>query len=199
MKYYEDFLKNYLDIDLLTELKTIKDWKHFNRNTSRMKEYYGEGQWINKTREYLHSRKCIEWVEQESGIEGLIVDSFGTGEGISLMEKIDRLDPHIDFNWNNRIKMHRAVNLLIYLGDCQGGEFTVWDEDMKMVTFSKSPIHNSAMMFTHSETHAHGVKPVTSGRRYSVRQFYYKSEAICIDPHQSLYWFNPKTQMPTNT
>ena len=40
MKYYENFLKDYLDVDLLSELRTIKEWKDFNRNDSHMKEYY---------------------------------------------------------------------------------------------------------------------------------------------------------------
>ena len=199
MKYYENFLKDYLDVDLLSELRTIKEWKDFNRNDSHMREYYGEGQFINKTREILHSKKTIEWVEKESGIDGLVVDSFGTGEGISLMVPPDKLNAHIDFNWNNRIKMHRAVNLLIYLGDCKGGNFTVWDEEMKMVSFSREPIHNSAIMFNHTETNAHSVTPLTYGKRYSIRQFYYKSEATCENPHQSLYWYNPETKMPTNS
>ena len=199
MKYYEKFLKDNFDLLLLSELKTIKEWKDFNRNESHMKEYYGEGKHINKLRQYLHSKKCIKWTEKESGIEGLVVDTLGTGEGVSLMEPEDKLDPHIDFNWNNRIKMNRAVNLTIYLGSVTGGEFTVWDEDMKMVTFSKSPKHNSAILFSHSETKAHGVKPVTSGQRYTIRQFYYKSEVTCDNPHQSLYWYNPDKKMATNT
>ena len=40
---------------------------------------------------------------------------------LSLMESQDQLDPHIDFNWNDRIKMHRAVNLCVYLGDYRPG------------------------------------------------------------------------------
>ena len=44
MKYYEDFLKDYLDVDVLKELKIVKDWKIFERNESIMKEYYEEGQ-----------------------------------------------------------------------------------------------------------------------------------------------------------
>ncbi len=95
--------------------------------------------------------------------------------------------------------MHRAVNLLIYLGDCKGGNFTVWDEEMKMISFSKEPVHNSAIMFNHTETNAHSVTPLTYGKRYSIRQFYYKSEATCENPHQSLYWYNPETKMPTNS
>ena len=198
MKYYEDFLKDYLDVDVLKELKTVKDWKIFERNESIMKEYYEEGQFLTKLRVYLHSKKFIQWVEKESGIEGLVVDSYGIGEGVSLMEKEHKLNPHIDFNWNDRIKMHRAVNLMIYLGSASGGHFTMYDEDMNK-SGSYEPIHNSAILFNHSETKAHGVNTVTSGQRYSIRQFYYKSEATCENPHQSLYWYNPNKEMPTNS
>ena len=199
IKYYENFLKENLDILLQSELRSVKDWKSFDRNDSHMKEYYGDGKFINRLRQYLHSKACIEWIEKEFDIEGLVVDVYGTGEGVSLMESEDHLDPHIDFNWNERIKLYRAVNLTIYIGDVVGGEFTVWDEDMKIITFSQSPKHNSAILFQHSESNAHGVKPITEGERYAVRQFYYKREAVCENAHQSLYWYNPQKQMPTNT
>ena len=95
--------------------------------------------------------------------------------------------------------MNRAVNLCLYIGDCKGGEFHVWDEKRENILFEKEPIHNSAVLFKHSETLSHGVKPVTFGKRYTIRQFYYKSESICENPHQSLYWFNPEINMPTNS
>ena len=198
MKYYENILSDNFDIDLLDEFHTIQEWSDFNRNNSHMLEFYGDKQYIKKIREYLYSKTFISWVEQEMNIEGLVVDSQGIGEGVSLMKKGDLIDPHIDFNWNNRIKMHRAVNLCIYFGDCKGGEFHVWDDKKENIIFEKSPAHNSAVLFKHSETLSHGVKFVTLGRRYTIRQFYYKSEAVEVSPHQSLYWFNP-TKMPTNT
>ena len=157
MRYYENILSNYLDIDLLDELHTIRDWSDFNRNNSHMLEFYGDRQIIKKTREYLHSKEFISWVENEMGIDGLVVDSQGKGEGVSLMKKGDSIDPHIDFNWNNRIKMHRAVNHCIYIGDCKGGEFHVWDEKKQNIIFEKPPKHNSAVLFKHSETLSHGV------------------------------------------
>ena len=199
MKYYENFLKDYLDVDLLSELRSVKEWKDFNRNKSHMKEYYSNGQFLTKLRSQLHSKTFIEWVEKQSGVKGLVVDSFGTGEGVSLMQSGDMLNSHIDFNWNSRINMHRAVNLLIYLGDCEGGKFEVWNDEKSKIIFEAKPIHNSAVLFNHSETKSHGVDKVNSGKRYSIRQFYYKSEATCNNPHQSLYWFNPQNKMPTNS
>jgi len=199
MKYYEDILSDYLDIDLLHELRSVKDWKDFKRNNSHMKEYYEDSQWMVKTREKLHSKKFIKWIEEEMDVDGLLVDPYGIGEGVSLMQSGDMLDPHIDFNWNDRIKLHRAVNLCIYLGDCEGGEFHVWDEEKENIIFEQKPKHNSAVLFKHSETSSHGVKPVKTGKRFTIRQFYYKSEEVCENPHQSLYWFNPETKMPTNS
>jgi len=199
MKYYKKILKDSLDMLLQSELHNVTDWKNFNRNNSHMKEYYGEGKFINRVRQYLHSKECIRWVENEMDEEGLVVDTHGTGEGVSLMEKGDMLDAHIDFNWNERIKMYRAVNLCLYLGECEGGEFHVWDEEKENIIFEQKPKHNSAVLFKHSETISHGVKPVKTGERFTIRQFYYKSEAVCENPHQSLYWYNPKKNMETNT
>jgi len=188
MKYYKDFLKDYLDTNLLHELESITDWKDFNRNNSRMKEYYGEGQFINKIRQYLHSKECIEWVEKESGLRGLVIDVYRTGEGVSLMKKDDMLDFHIDNNWNSRIKAHRAVNLLVYVGECEGGEYYVLDESRRE-EYCKEPEHNSAILTRYSENISHGVKPVTSGQRYAIRQFYYKTEAVePPSPHTGGQW-----------
>ena len=105
MKYYEDFLSDYLDVDLLSEFNSIREWSDFNRNNTHMQEYYGDGQILKKARNYLHSKEFISWVEQEMNIDGLVVDSHGVGEGVSLMKRNDLIDPHIDFNWNNRIKL----------------------------------------------------------------------------------------------
>ena len=80
MKYYENFLKDNLDLLLQSELKPIKDWKSFNRNNSHMLEYYDGSRFINRIRQYLHSKECIEWVENEFDVEGLVIDDQGTGE-----------------------------------------------------------------------------------------------------------------------
>jgi len=201
MKYYDNFLKDNLDLFLLRELETLTTytWEDFNRNNSHMKEYYGEGKFINRARQYLHSKECIKWVEYEMDEEGLVVDTHGTGEGVSLMEKGDMLDTHIDFNWNERIKMHRAVNLCLYLGEFEGGEFHAWDEEKENIIFEQKPKYNSAILFKHSEAISHGVKPVETGKKFTIRQFYYKSETTCDNPHQSFYWYNPEKHMPTNT
>jgi hypothetical protein len=199
MKYYDNFLDELKADDLLNDFEKITDWKNFNRNNSHMKEFYEDFPNLTMLRHHLHSKKFVHWVEEETQIYGLVVDSFGIGEGVSLMQKGDKLNSHIDFNWNDRIKMYRAVNLLIYFGDCEGGEFNVWDDNKENIIFEKEPKHNSAIIFTHSETKSHGVNTVKSGNRFAVRQFYYKSDNICNNAHQSLYWYNPNKKMETNS
>ena len=122
MKYYDNFLKDSLDLFLLRELETLTTyaWEDFNRNESHMKEYYGEGQFINKIRQYLHSKKCIEWVEKESGLGGLIIDAYGTGEGVSLMKKDDMLwgaDSHLGDHRKVILATRRANAVHIYAPD----------------------------------------------------------------------------------
>lgn len=199
MNYYENFLDQDDADDIYRILTAKNDWKDFYRNTSHMKESYDEPEEIFKIRQKLHSKQFIEWIQNEIHADGLVVDSYGIGEGVSLMKNGDKINSHIDFNWNDRIKMYRSVNLMIYFGNCEGGQFHVWDEDRKNIIFEKEPKHNSAIIFKHSEKNSHGVKEVLKGSRYALRQFYYTSDKECENPHQSLYWYNPQKNMKTNS
>ena len=202
------FLDEKLATSCLKTLEGIEDWKIFERNNSLMYEYYDWEQHADLREVYdqLHSQKTIKNLEEETSLEGLLFDPMGVGEGISKMTKGCKLDPHIDFNWNNRVKLNRSLSLTVYLGDCKGGEFQIWDEKRENVVWSHVPSHNTTVLFKNNEVAPHGVKEITSGTRYAIRKFYYQSNSIPIeDPHQSLYWYdgekayNPQKKMPTNS
>ena len=203
------FLDKKLALDCLDTLEEIKDWKSFKRNNSLMYEYYDWEQHEDLREVYnqLHSQKTITNLEEETDLEGLLFDPMGVGEGISKMTKGCKLDPHIDFNWNDRVKLNRVLSLTIYLGiDCEGGEFQIWDEKREHVLWSHTPGHNSSVLFKNNEISPHGVKEITNGTRYAIRKFYYQSNSTPIEaPHQSLYWYdgenayNPQKKMSTNS
>ena len=203
------FLDEKLATNCLKTLEGIEDWKIFERNNSLMYEYYDWEQHEDLREVYnqLHSQKTITNLEEETDLEGLLFDPMGVGEGISKMTKGCKLDPHIDFNWNDRVKLNRVLSLTIYLGiDCEGGEFEIWDEKREHVLWSHTPGHNTSVLFKNNEISPHGVKEITNGTRYAIRKFYYQSNSTPIeDPHQSLYWYdgekayNPQKKMPTNS
>ena len=202
------FLDKKLAAGCLKTLEEIEDWNIFERNNSLMYEYYDweDHDVLREVYNQLHSQRTIKNLEEETGLEGLLFDPLGVGEGISKMTKGCKLDPHIDFNWNNRVKLNRAFSLMIYLGDCKGGEFRLWDKERKNIMWSHEPNHNTSVLFKNNDSAPHSVTEVTSGTRYAIRKFYYQSNSTPIeDPHQSLYWYdgeksyNPQKKMSTNS
>jgi len=201
-------LKSSLADNCWRTLNQVTEWKKFNRNNSLMYEYYDWEQHADIREAYnvLHSQRVVKQIEEESGIEGLLIDPMGVGEGISKMIKGCKLDSHVDFNWNDRCKLNRAISITIYLGECEGGEFQVWDDSRENILWERKPLHNTSVMFYNSEQKSHAVNEVTSGTRYAIRKFYYTSNGTPKDPpHQSLYWYdgekayNPQKKMTTNS
>ena len=136
------FLDEKLATSCLKTLEGIKDWKSFERNNSLMYEYYDWEQHADLREVYnqLHSQKTIKNLEEETSLEGLLFDPMGVGEGIAKMTKGCKLDPHIDFNWNNRVKLNRSLSLTVYLGDCKEVNFKSGMRKEKMLYGATFPV-----------------------------------------------------------
>jgi Rps23 Pro-64 3,4-dihydroxylase Tpa1-like proline 4-hydroxylase len=63
----------------------------------------------------LNSRAFIQFLEQMSGIKGLIPDPYYLGGGIHRTNTTGFLSIHADFNHHSIMKLERRLNLLIYL------------------------------------------------------------------------------------
>ena len=124
----------------------------------------------------------LKKLEDKIGIKGIVPDPHLIGAGYSEIKNHGDLKPHIDFNWNDTIKMYRVASLIIYLSDdYEGGE--LWFEDREPIQTKR----NRALIFGHSETIRHQVMPV-KGVRKNLRFFYYASKLNPPeDYHRSLY------------
>lgn len=114
----------------------------------------------------LRSQEFLELVSRVSGIPDLLFDPHyfggGTHENLHGME----LDPHIDFNVHPKTKLHRRLNLLLYLNeewdDAWGGALELhtnpWlhpaDNEVKTV----SPRMNRCVIFETSDHSWHGFR-----------------------------------------
>jgi hypothetical protein len=131
-------------------------------------------------------------LESKLKVTGIICDPHMVGAGYSQIKDYGDLKPHIDFNWNDRIKMYRVASLIIYLSTPEeGGEIEFEGVDKIAVKA------NRAVLFEHSETVRHFVHPV-KGIRNAVRFFYYASKQEApAGYHRSLYGL--KNGKPTDT
>jgi hypothetical protein len=188
----------------LNELFDFKksEFKFFDRNGSAMYE------WCKYTKKetpaayalfsYFHSTEFVRYLEEITNINGLIPDIHLHGAGYMRCGNGDSLKIHTDFNWQNDIKLNRALNLVIYLNENWeeewNGDIQFWDKKNTNCVKSYFPKWGNAIMWQYDELGFHGhpnpIQCPTGQFRDGFRFFYYTSNSTNENPHRSLYWYD---------
>ncbi len=129
----------------------------------------------------LNSRSFIQFLEEMSGISGLIPDPYFMGGGIHRTENTGFLSIHADFNHHKPMNLQRRLNVLIYLNpdwkEEYGGSFEVWTDNMSDKVASFTPVMNRMCCFSTGDNTMHGnPEPVNhpDGQpRLSIALYYY--------------------------
>lgn len=132
----------------------------------------------------LSGAAWLEALEHITGIPRLLADEQLAGAGMHLTGSGGRLDVHVDFNYLAERKLHRRLNILVYLNPEWraewGGAIELWDKDVRRCGHSFMPKFNRCVVFQTSEISFHGVTPVTAPEgvvRKSFAGYYYTREA----------------------
>jgi Rps23 Pro-64 3,4-dihydroxylase Tpa1-like proline 4-hydroxylase len=119
-----------------------------------------------------------------TGIPNILADEQLLGGGIHVTGPGGRLDVHVDFNYIEDRKLHRRLNLLLYFNapwqENWGGQFQLWDKDVKHCEATFAPIFNRCVIFETNEISFHGVVPISPDApapRKSFATYYYTKEA----------------------
>ena len=129
----------------------------------------------------FNSRPFILFLEQMTGINGLIPDPFFSGAGIHEVGNGGHLDIHADFNLHGKMKVERRLNVLIYLNpdwqESYGGLFEIWDKNMTGKVADFVPIFNRMVVFSTGSDTFHGnptkVNHPEGRSRFSIALYYY--------------------------
>jgi hypothetical protein len=139
---------------------------------------------VKRLADALSSESFLRDVSYITDIPRLVADPAFSGGGMHLTGPGGRLDVHVDFNYLEESKLHRRLNILVYLNpvweDAWGGDLELWDEGMKKCWHVLKPQFNRCVVFETSEISFHGVRPVTSPPsivRQSFAAYYYTKEA----------------------
>lgn len=132
---------------------------------------------------YLNSAPVIEFLERLTGIQGLIPDPYYEGGGLHQILPGGFLKIHADFNWHYRLRLHRRINVLIYLNkdwkEEYGGHLELWDRDMKTCREKILPVFGRVVVFNTTDTAYHGhPNPLACPpgmSRKSIALYYYSS------------------------
>jgi hypothetical protein len=119
-----------------------------------------------------------------TGIPNLLADEQLAGGGMHLTGPGGRLDVHVDFNYIEDRRLHRRLNLLLYLNpvweERWGGAVELWDRGVERCAASYAPVLNRCILFETSDISYHGVTPVSEDAphpRCSFAAYYYTREA----------------------
>ena len=182
---FDNFLPDAILDRVLQELSELPEAEGtFNRPQEKLKQSFLPERLPVYTKSLfyaLNSRPVILFLEELTGIKGLIPDPYFSGGGIHVTANGGHLDIHADFNYHSQLKLERRVNILIYLNkDWQeeyGGSFEVWNKDMTAKVAGYVPTFNRMCCFNTSSESWHGnPEPVNhpDGKpRMSIALYYY--------------------------
>lgn len=136
----------------------------------------------------MNSAPFLLFLEQLTGIDGLIPDPYYRGGGIHQIVEGGKLDVHIDFNRHPKLNLDRRLNVLIYLNknwlESYGGYFELWEgyqknghHHLQSCKNKMLPLFNRLVVFSTSEHSYHGhPEPLTCPKgwsRKSIATYYY--------------------------
>ncbi|MDP2270221.1 MAG: 2OG-Fe(II) oxygenase [Archangium sp.] len=153
----------------------------------------------------LNGRPFLDLLEQATGINGLLSDPDLVGGGLHQIEADGFLNVHVDFNFHPRKRLHRRMNLLVYLNpdwdDAWEGHLELWDMDRKERLERIAPKLNRAVLFETNEVSFHGhprpLKTPPGVVRRSMALYYYTESRETVAPeHNTLYRYTSIADYP---
>ena len=150
----------------------------------------------------LNSKPFLEFLEQLTGIDGLVPDPYLYGGGLHMIPRGGRLAVHADFNVHEKLRLDRRLNLIVYLNyDWNpewGGALELWDKDVKVKEKAYLPNANRVVVFSTTDTAFHGhPDPLTSPKgkyRRSIALYYYtngRPEEEKSESHTTIFKMRP--------
>ncbi|MEM9371038.1 MAG: 2OG-Fe(II) oxygenase [Pseudomonadota bacterium] len=182
---FDNFLPEEVVTRVREDLASLPDAEDsFDRAQERLKTSYNPERLPVFTKNLFHAfnaRPFILFLEELTGIKGLIPDPYYIGAGIHKVANGGHLDIHADFNLHKQMQLERRLNVLIYLNpewkEEYGGSFEVWDKEMTKKAASFVPVYNRMVCFSTGSDTFHGnpmpVNHPDGEPRMSIALYYY--------------------------
>jgi len=108
----------------------------------------------------FNSLPFISFLENLTGINGLVPDPYFAGGGLHEIFTGGYLNIHADFNHHGLMNLERRINVLIYLNEDwkeeYGGCLELWEKGMRSRSERIVPILNRCVIFNTSADSLHG-------------------------------------------
>ena len=187
--YHHICIDNFLPMPVIEKVRADlvslpEAQQSFDAAAEKLKSQYNPDRLPDYSRhlfQAFNARPFILFLEEMTGIKGLIPDPYYIGAGIHKTLNGGYLNIHADFNVHKQMRVERRLNVLIYLNppwkEEWGGSFEVWDKPMKTKMASFAPTENRMVCFsTGSDTWHGNPEPVNHPEglpRQSIALYYY--------------------------
>lgn len=162
------------------------------RKLGHIQKNYFRG--VPQTLRYLlhdfNSMAFLEFIERLTGIRGIIPDPHFQGGAFHQILPGGHLEVHADFNIDQRRKLMRRVNALLYFNKDwkseYGGDLELWDPSLTQCVQRIQPIFNRCVIFETSSNSYHGhpvpISENAPATRKSLAFYYYAADQRAFDP-----------------
>lgn len=132
----------------------------------------------------LNSSQFLAFLEELTGIKGLMSDPHFAGGGLHETARGGHLSIHADFNVHRTLGVRRRINLIVFLNEHwkeeYGGHLELWERDMSACSQKILPVLGRAVLFNTESDSFHGhpdptLSPPDVFRR-SIALYYYTAE-----------------------
>ena len=192
--------------EIVSEFEISADkWKYYETKYEKKLQMSADKEFGTVTRCFLHalnSSPFLNFLEEMTGIAGLIPDMSYAGGGLHSIPKGGKLGVHVDFNYHKQLNVFRRLNVILYLNENwkeeYGGAFEMWNADRTACKKQVYPLFNRMVIFntTSSSYHGHPIplECPDNVTRKSLALYYYTAgeRGGQSDKHHSTVWINEK-------
>ena len=197
----DDFLPEHLFDAVTTELETFPEERWITKqlkNSGVRKESrdFVDTPSVQSMMTELTAHSFLTWMSSVTNFDDIIPDPHHLGAGASSAPSGAYLGLHVDFNWNNTLRLSRKVNLIYYANrewqSDWNGQLEFWTRDKKDMLLSIEPKPNRLVFWEFEQNYLHGFsKPLECPQdvaRNNLMTVYYSSNATpTSQPHKSLF------------
>jgi len=197
----DDFLPAQLaeDVDASYPVPHIDGWDSptYTHQTKKFSMRHGFPPAIAQVFQMLANEEVRALLSEITGIPELLDDPDLLGGGLHQILRGGFLDVHVDYNFHPKTKLHRRLNLLVYMNRDWRPEYEgylqLWELGHKKRQLENiAPAFNRAVIFETNEVSYHGhpeplATPQNKTRR-SLAVYYYTTERETVAPeHNTIY------------
>lgn len=150
---------------------------------------------------FFNSGAVLRRLSKLTGIPNLIADPYYTGGGFNLLRNGSYLDVHVDGNFHDEMRVHRRLNLILYLNrawrEDWGGALSFYPAVDADAEVNIAPVGGRLVVFeTHDFTWHGQPEPIVCPEdqaRTSIILYYYTaarrpSEQVAVEAPHSALW-----------